>query len=248
MKYSHCERWVRRQIRQYQPQIKAPIPRAVTLVMDATFFGRRKDKFGVLVAKDVKTSQVISYQFIRTEQVDSYQQIVKSLQLSGFSINSLTIDGKKGLFHAFTGIPIQMCHFHQQAIMTRYLTQKPKLPAAINLRRIAFYLRRTSQSRFTQLLDAWQHRHAQFLAEKTLNPETGRSRYTHQRVRSAHRSLRAHLPYLFTHHKYPDFNVPNTTNSLDGGVFSPLKTLLRIHRGISQELKTKLIVDYLENH
>ena len=106
LKYNHCERWVRQQIRQYQPQIKAPIPRAVTLVMDATFFGKRKDKFGVLVAKDVKTSQLIAYQFIRTEQVDNYQQIVKTLQLSGFSINSITIDAKKGLFQAFTGIPI----------------------------------------------------------------------------------------------------------------------------------------------
>ena len=216
--------------------------------MDATFFGKRKDKFGVLVAKDVKTSQVIAYQFIRTEQIDSYQQIVKSLQLSGFSINSITIDGKKGLFQAFTDIPMQMCHFHQQAIMTRYLTQKPKLPAAIDLRRIAFYLSRTSQNRFTQLLDAWQNRHAQFLAEKTLNPETGRSRYTHQRVRSAHRSLRTHLPDLFTHHNHPEFDVPNTTNALDGGVFSPLKTFLRVHRGFSRELKEKLIIDYLENH
>ena len=132
--------------------------------------------------------------------------------------------------------------------MTRYLTRKPKLPAAIDLRRVAFYLNRTSQSRFTRLLDAWHHRYAQFLAEKTFNSETGRSRYTHQRVRSAYRSLRTHLPYLFTHHNYPDFNVPNTTNALDGGIFSPLKTLLRIHRGISKELKIKLIVDYLENH
>jgi hypothetical protein len=216
--------------------------------MDATFFGKRKDKFGVLVAKDTIASQVISYQFIRTEQVGSYLEIVQALQRSGFRINSITIDGKKGLFQAFTGIPVQMCHFHQQAIMTRYLTQRPKLPAAIDLRRIAFYLSRTSQNRLSQLLDAWQNRHAQFLAERTFNPETGRSRYTHQRVRSAHRSLRTHLPYLFTHHNYPDFNVPNTTNSLDGGVFSPLKTLLRIHRGISQELNVKLIVDYLENH
>ena len=202
----------------------------------------------MLVAKDTIASQVIYYQFIRTEQVGSYLEIVQVLQRSSFIINSITIDGKKGLFQAFTGIPVQMCHFHQQAIMTRYLTQRPKLPAAIDLRRIAFYLSKTSQSRLSQLLDAWQNRHAQFLAERTFNPETGSSRYTHQRVRSAYRSLRTHLPYLFTHQNYANLNVPNTTNALDGGVFSPLKTLLRIHRGISQELKVKLIVDYLENH
>ena len=247
-KYGHCERWIRQQIQQYQPYIKTPIPRAVTLVMDATFFGKREDKFGVLVAKDSLCSEVLSYHFIRTEQVSDYKEMVNGLCKMGFTIKSITIDGKKGLVQAFNDIPIQMCHFHQQAIMMRYLTRKPKLPAAIDLRRIAFYLSRTTQSRLTQLLDAWQNRHTPFLAERTSNLKTGRSRYTHQRVRSAHRSLRTQLPSLFTHHNHPDFNVPNTTNALDGGVFSPLKTLLRIHRGMSQELKIKLIVDYLENH
>ena len=174
--------------------------------------------------------------------------MVNDLRATGFIIKSITIDGKKGLIQAFDDVPVQMCHFHQQAIMIRYLTQKPKLAAAIDLRRIAFYLKRTTQSRFTQLLDAWQNRHAQFLAERTLNPETGRSRYTHQRVRSAHRSLRTHLHCLFTHQRYPNIKIPNTTNALDGGAFSPMKMLLRIHRGMSKKLKTKLIVDYLENH
>ncbi|PHS25751.1 MAG: hypothetical protein COA83_04885 [Methylophaga sp.] len=56
-----------------------------------------------------------------------------------------------------------------------------------------------------------------------------------------------HIPYLLTHEKYPQHAIPNTTNALDGGIFSPLKTLLRVHLGISRELKEKLIV-YLENH
>lgn len=218
------------------------------MVIDATFFGKRKDKFGVLVVKDNLLSEILSYQFIRTEQVNDYKEIVNDLRVRGFTIKSITIDGKKGLTQAFEDIPVQMCHFHQQAIMTRYLTQRPKLTAAIDLRRIAFYLNKTTQNRFTQLLDAWQNRHAQFLAERTLNSETGRSRYTHQRVRSAHRSLRTHLHCLFTHQRLANMSVPNTTNALDGGVFSPMKTLLRIHRGMSKKLKTKLIVDYLENH
>ena len=54
------------------------------------------------------------------------------------------------------------------------------------------------------------------------------------------------LPYLFTYQKYPDFNIP-TTNHLDGGCFSPLKDLLRVHRGIGVKIKRKLIVDFLEN-
>ena len=41
-------------------------------------------------------------------------------------------------------------------------------------------------------------------------------------------------------------NIPNTTNALDGGLFSPLKDLLKVHRGIGVEMKRKLIIDFLE--
>jgi len=205
--------------------------------MDATFFGKRIDKFGVLVAKDTITSKVVGYQFIQTEKNEAYQAMVSSLQSLGFVINSITIDGKSGLFKAFPGIPVQMCHFHQQAIITRYLTKKPKMAASIDLRRVAFYLNKATQKRFLLILSFWYKRHAVFINEKTVNFETGKWRYTHRRLRSAYRSIRNNIPYLFTHKTHWEHAIPNTTNTLDGGVFSPLKTLLRIHRGISRELK-----------
>ncbi len=37
----------------------------------------------------------------------------------------------------------------------------------------------------------------------------------------------------------------NTTNSLDGGVFSLMKMLIKIHRGLNKSLKLKLVDDYL---
>ena len=54
------------------------------------------------------------------------------------------------------------------------------------------------------------------------------------------------LSYLFTYQKYPLFNIPTTTNHLDGGCFSLLKDLLRVHRGIGVKMKSKLIVDFLD--
>jgi len=122
--------------------------------MDATFFGKRKDKFGVLVAKDTQTAKIVAYTFIQTERCDGYTEMLKSLQVQGFVINTITIDGKSGLFQAFTGIPVQMCHFHQQAIMTRYLTRKPKIPAAIDLRRIVDTISH-NQSQATILSHLW---------------------------------------------------------------------------------------------
>ena len=65
--------------------------------------------------------------------------------------------------------------------------------------------------------------------------------------RSAYRSLKRFLPYLFTYQKYQNLNILTTTNLLDGGCFSPLKDLLKVHRGIDRKMKRKLIVYFIEN-
>ncbi|MBW6440887.1 hypothetical protein K0B03_02525, partial [Patescibacteria group bacterium] len=85
-----------------------------------------------------------------------------------------------------------------------------------------------------------------FLQEKSFNFETGKLHYTHKRLRSAYRSLKTNLPYLFTYQKYPQLKIPNTTNSLDGS-FSYFKTLLRIHRGMSKTKRYKAICEMLKN-
>ena len=40
----------------------------------------------------------------------------------------------------------------------------------------------------------------------------------------------------------------NTTNLIEGGVFSPLKILIKIHRGLSKSLKLKIVDDYLVSY
>lgn len=200
-----------------------------------------------MIAKDTYTKEAISYHFIESETNTEYAKLKKDIINSGFSIKAVIIDGRRGLFRMFEAFPIQMCHFHQKAIITRYLTRNPKTKPAKELKRVVSYLSSVSECRFILLLSSWHKRHHEFLNEKTHNEETGKWHYTHRRLRSAYRSLKSHLPYLFTYKKYPQLNIQNTTNSLDGGVFSPMKMLLKIHRGIGIEMKKKLIVDYLEN-
>ena len=246
-KYCYSRQWIQEKIHTYQPHIKLRTPREVILVLDATFFGKRIDKFGLIIAKDVITLDPVSYHFITTESIMEYKRLRLDIEIQGFTIKAITIDGKRGLFSLFTDIPIQMCHFHQQAILTRYLTKNPKLQASIALKRVSSYLGKVSAKRFSLLLACWHKRYATFLKAKTYNPDTNKWHYTHKRVRSAYRSLISNLPYLFTYKKYPDLEIPNTTNHLDGGLFAPMKMLLKIHRGIGIEMKKKLIVDYLEN-
>ena len=247
VKYNKSERWIREQIHQYEPSINTKVGREVVLVLDATFFGKREDKFGLIIAKDIKRKEIVSYHFIESETNIEYIRLKYDIDIKHYTVKALIIDGRRGLFGLFSDIPIQMCHFHQQAIITRYLTKRPKIEASIKLKRIASYLTHIKESRFKYLLNCWYKRYRDFLNEKTYNTETNKWHYTHKRLRSAYRSLRTNLPYLFTYQNYPNLYIQNTTNSLDGGVFSPMKLLLKIHRGIGIEMKKKLITDYLEN-
>ena len=229
------------------PIVKPKKSREIVIILDATFFGRRIDKFGLIIAKDIYEGSPVSYHFIATESLFEYQVLLRDIIQNNFIIKAVVIDGKRGLFRLLEGIPVQMCHFHQQAIITRYLTRKPKLEASIDLKRISSYLGKVDQRRFELLLECWYKRHEGFIKEKTYKIEIAKWHYKHKRLRSAYRSLKTNLPYLFTYKNYPDLKIPNTTNGLDGGLFAPMKMLMKIHRGIGIEMKKKLIVDYLEN-
>ncbi len=129
-----------------------------------------------------------------------------------------------------------MCHFHQKRIINRYITLRPKLEASQKLKKIVARLKYSNEERFTKALDIWHIKYKDFLDEITIHPDTGNQSFTHKKLVAAHRSLRRNLPYL------------STTNSLEGGVFSPLKILIKIHRGLSKSLKLKIVDDYLLNY
>jgi len=215
-------------------------------VCDATFYGKRKDKLGTLVFKDDITKEILLSKHIESELSADCKQLLNQLLKLGYNIQSVTIDGKRGLYKVFKDFPIQMCHFHQAKTVRRYITKKPRLQAGKDLKKIMYRLTETNEKNFTKKLDEWYENYKDFIEEKSTNLETGKSYYTHYKVRAAYRSLIANFPYLFTINK--DFKIPNTTNTLDGGTFSPLKILIKIHRGLSKSLKLKIVDDYLLNY
>lgn len=109
------------------------------------------------------------------------------------------------------------------------------------LKEIVKMLPTTDEILFEFLLDFWFKRYESFIKEKTINPITKHWFYTHKRLKSAYRSLKNNLPYLFTFLKVK--NMPNTTNSLDG-FFGHLKDTVSFHRELKLKKKTKLI-EYL---
>jgi hypothetical protein len=212
-------------------------------VMDCTFFGRTS---GYLVVRDPHRKDNVYWFEIERETVDEYQCARDTLESLGFVILAVVADGKPGIKGVYKETPMQMCHFHQKQIITRYLTRRPKLQAGIELRELMHGLCDSDKESFTKELEAWHTKWHEFLKERTTNPETGKWHYTHKRLRSAHRSLKTNLPYLFTYRKYPELCIPNTTNGLDGS-FTHLKDLVRMHRGLKRDLKHKMIVSIIQN-
>ena len=81
------------------------------------------------------------------------------------------------------------------------------------------------------------------------NPSQRKWWYTHRGLRSAYRQLDKLLKdnQLFTYLE-PDLTtelIPRTTNYVEGGINSQLRTKLKLHRGLNQTHQQRLVEWYL---
>lgn len=216
-------------------------PEPVALTFDGTFFGRG---YGFLIYR--AQGQNIYWQEIETERLSEVEAGLRYLQAKGWAFSSVTIDGRKGVIslinRIFPDVPVQMCLFHQKAIIRRYLTGRPKTLCAKELKALTAFLGYLPKEIFMDCLADLQARYADFLKERN---EMGQ--FKHRRLRSAIRSLQTNAPFLFTHLKSPESNIPTTTNSCDGS-FAHWKNKVKIHRGLSKERRAKMINFLLANH
>jgi hypothetical protein len=209
--------------------------------MDTTYWGRG---FGVMLFKDALSKENLLKYYVKTETNALYLEGINTLISKGFEILAIVCDGRKGLFSLFNGIPVQMCQFHQTAIIRRYLTKSLKLEASKELMKVVNLIKETDKESFIGSLELWYKKWEKFYNERTINLETKKSTYTHKKLRSAYRSLINNLPWLFTWYDYYELKMPNTTNAIDGH-FADLKNKLRNHNGLSILRKKKFIDQYL---
>lgn len=214
----------------------------LVIVADTTFFSRMS---GLTVFRSPHLKKNVWWQATIHERAEIYLQGKNHLEQHGYAIQAVVLDGRKGIRGVFTGIPTQMCHFHQKQIVKRYLTTRPKLEASRELKAITDTLPKTNEQKFTAALFVWHEKWKDFLKQKTTDLNTNRWFYTHKKVRATYRSLKTNLPYLFTYQKFPELDIPNTTNSLDG-FFNRLKSLVYVHRGLKPKLRMKIIIEILK--
>ncbi len=241
-KYNCSKRTVQRKIDLHQVFIPKKEPRKVVVLMDTTYWGMT---FGVMLFKDAYTKENLLKYYVKSETNKLYLKGINELKNRGFEVLAIVCDGRRGLFHLFGNTPIQMCQFHQVAIIRRYVTKNPKLPAAIELKELVAMMKMTDKESFEGGLELWFVKWESFLNEKTISFKTGKRHYTHKRLRSAYRSLKTNLNWLFTWYEYMDLKIPNTTNAIEGH-FSDLKNKLRNHNGLSEERKRKFIDEFFK--
>lgn len=131
-----------------------------------------------------------------------------------------------------------------EQIVVRYTTRNPQLEAGKELLELIHTLATNDGASFEDAFKLWRSTWEDFLKEKTVDPKTGAWHWTHKRLRQARDSINTHLPYLYTFEKYPELNIPNTTNSLDGS-FKKVKAAISVHAGLVRPRKLKLITSLL---
>lgn len=241
-KYNCSKRTIQRKIDLYQVSFPIKSPRKVVVLMDTTYWGRN---FGVMLFKDAYTKENLLKYYVKTETNSFYIQGINELISQGFDVVAIVCDGRKGLLQSFNRIPVQMCQFHQVAIIRRYITKNPEIRASIELKEFVAMRKMTDRESFEGGLELWHTKWESFLNERTINLETGKSHYTHKRLRSAYRSLKTNSKWLFSWYDHYDLRIPYTTNAIDGH-FSDLKNKLRNHNGLSKDRKIKFIDEFLK--
>jgi hypothetical protein len=209
-------------------------------MLDATFFSRTD---GYLIFRVNKVN--VYWRAISSETIAVIDESLSRLDRVGYKFKSFTIDGRRGVIklleERYPNIPIQLCHFHQAQIIRRYTTNQPKTICGQELKQLMYGITKFSQEEFETAFFELQNKYREFLKERNEN-----NQFVHRRLRSAFRSLKTNLPYLFTCKKHPELNIPNTTNSCDGS-FAHWKQKLKIHRGLKKHRRNKMVNFLLKN-
>lgn len=203
--------------------------------LDATYFGRNT---GVLLALESGTGRLLYMQHIAHEHISDYEDAINHIVSTGYQVQGVVIDGLQKLFTVLSEYKIQMCQFHMVAIIRRKLTKNPQLEAGKELLDLAYRMKVLRRDAFTYEFDTWKRKWYDFLKEKTTNELTGRTIFTHQRLRSAMISISTYLPFLFTYEEVE--GMPNTNNMIEG-TFTDMKKALRNHPGMNEENRKRMM-------
>lgn len=224
-----------------QERTLTDVVKPINLLIDATFFGR---EYGFLVFHD--SQKVIYFKEIKTESIKDFCEGINTLKSVNYCILSITIDGKRGYINNIRkllgNIPIQMCLFHQKAIVRRYITDRPRSQCGKDLKELMYHLCKPESHQ--EFIDQFYFLQSKY--QYVLNQRNELGHYRHSSLRSAFRSIDSNMLYLFTYTDFKGLNIPSTNNHLEG-MFGHIKERIKIHRGLDKNRKKKAVRFLLKN-
>lgn len=154
----------------------------------------------------------------------------------------------RGLVNALRQYPVQMCQFHQIMAVRRYLAEDPELEASSELLRITKQIAHTDKESFIGMLEQWYDEYKNVLDERVHDKRRKRPPFMRPRLRCAYLSLKRNMRWLWTFYDNRDsILIPNTNNWLEG-IFSDIKSKVRVHSGMKRENRKRLIDEYIMRH
>ena len=219
-------------------------------------------KVGNLVDLIARNPQaVINWHWAGWESSNTWEKLLKQLPAPAVVV----CDGQKGILLAIARVwpktRIQRCIFHVWQNIRIKLTLNPQTEAGRELLQLAKELLKgiptnEQASDWIQRLELWHEHYESFIRERTtrVDPQPRQRHwwYTHGRLRSAYYQLHklAQDNQLFTYLddellKQTGQPIPRTTNYIEGGINSQIRTLLKHHRGMNQNHQQRLVDWYL---
>jgi hypothetical protein len=230
------------------PTFSIPQKESVHIIIDGTYF--TKDICLVVY----RNSEIKCTQLYRLSDNERYQEIkedLENLRALNIRIESITCDGHRAILKAIRKVfkqevIVQRCVVHIQRMARIWLTKAPKSTPAYELRNLTQQIHRikTTEQKLYWLraLYDWDLRHQEFISEKSFNPVTQRSWYTHKMVRRVRYLLIRAFPDMF--HYIDERKIHKSTNALES-FFGHLKDNLSIHRGLTEKHRKNFIKWYL---
>jgi hypothetical protein len=218
-------------------------------------------RVGSLVCLIARTpSFVITWHWVGWESSYTWLELLEKLPAPTIVV----CDGQKGILLAIARCwpttRVQRCIFHVWQNIRTKLTLHPQTTAGVELLHLAKDLLRGIKTQdltdqWIKKLKAWEQTHGDLIKERsyTINPAPSQRKwwYTHRGLRSAYRQLdkllRDNQLFTYLETDLTEELIPRTTNYVEGGINSQLRTKLKLHRGMNEEHQRRLVEWYLYN-
>jgi hypothetical protein len=229
------------------PQTVIKSKRNVHLIIDGTYF---TNGLCLILYYDYDIQYVQLFRETNQEKFKEIKEDLLNLKKLGVDVYSVTCDGHKSILKAvakaYPNAVIQRCLVHIKRQIKNYLSNAPQLDQARQLLQLSLGITKlkTIEEAHTWLADfyKWYELNKDFINQKTINEESQRWWYTHQKLHMACSHLINAVPHMFAYLNDPA--IPYSSNQLEG-YFTHLKEKLTLHRGLRFENKKNFIKWYI---